>query len=117
MTSNLKMGEMRKGSHSLRAVERIGVGVDHEDEDGELCPVDCVREFKTDEEFLRILDKAKETKSLVVVDFYRTSCGSCKYIEQGFAKLCRGSGDSDASVIFLKHNVSSIVSVFLLIFL
>ncbi|KAJ6344697.1 hypothetical protein OIU76_006260 [Salix suchowensis] len=75
------------------------------DEDDDLCPVDCVREFKTDEEFLRILEKAKETDSLVVVDFYRTSCGSCKYIEQGFAKLCKGSGDQDAAVTFLKHNV------------
>ncbi|KAF3446656.1 hypothetical protein FNV43_RR11836 [Rhamnella rubrinervis] len=75
------------------------------DEDDELCPVECVREVKTDEEFLRILDKAKETESLVVVDFYRTSCGSCKYIEQGFAKLCKGSGDQEAAVIFLKHNV------------
>ncbi|KAH6800351.1 Thioredoxin superfamily protein [Perilla frutescens var. hirtella] len=75
------------------------------DEDDELCPVECVREFQTDEEFLRILEKAKETNALVVVDFYRTSCGSCKYIEQGFAKLCKGSGDQDAPVIFLKHNV------------
>ncbi|CAA2953866.1 thioredoxin-like 4, chloroplastic [Olea europaea var. sylvestris] len=75
------------------------------DDDEELCPVECVREFKTDEEFLRILEKAKESNSLVVVDFYRTSCGSCKYIEQGFAKLCKGSGDQDAPVIFLKHNV------------
>ncbi|XP_062098042.1 thioredoxin-like 4, chloroplastic [Humulus lupulus] len=75
------------------------------DEDDDLCPVDCVREFKTDDEFLKILDKAKEHGSLVVVDFYRTSCGSCKYIEQGFAKLCRGAGDEEASVIFLKHNV------------
>lgn len=75
------------------------------DEDDDLCPVDCVREFKTDEEFLRILEKAKETDSLVVVDFYRTSCGSCKYIEQGFAKLCKGSGDQEAAVTFLKHNV------------
>ncbi|XP_048331473.1 thioredoxin-like 4, chloroplastic [Ziziphus jujuba] len=75
------------------------------DEDDDLCPVECVREFKTDDEFFRILNKAKETDSLVVVDFYRTSCGSCKYIEQGFAKLCRGSGDQEAAVIFLKHNV------------
>lgn len=75
------------------------------DEDEDLCPVECVREFKTDEEFFKILDKAKETNSLVVVDFYRTSCGSCKYIEQGFAKLCRGSGDEESAVIFLKHNV------------
>lgn len=76
------------------------------DEDDDLCPVDCVREFKTDEEFIRILDRAKESGALVVVDFYRTSCGSCKYIEQGFAKLCKGSGDQEAPVIFLKHNVS-----------
>ncbi|XP_051139698.1 thioredoxin-like 4, chloroplastic [Andrographis paniculata] len=76
-----------------------------DDNDDELCPVECVREFKTDEEFLRILEKAKETNALVVVDFYRTSCGSCKYIEQGFAKLCKGSGDDEAAVIFLKHNV------------
>ncbi|XVE94898.1 hypothetical protein REPUB_Repub02eG0049400 [Reevesia pubescens] len=75
------------------------------DEDDDLCPVDCVREFKTDEEFLKILEKAKEANSLVVVDFFRTSCGSCKYIEQGFSKLCKGAGDEDAAVIFLKHNV------------
>lgn len=78
---------------------------DLSEEDDELCPVDCVKEFQTDEEFLKILEKAKTTDSLVVVDFYRTSCGSCKYIEQGFAKLCKGSGDKDAPVIFLKHNV------------
>lgn len=76
-----------------------------EDEEEELCPVECVREFKTDEELLRILEKAKKTNTLVVVDFYRTSCGSCKYIEQGFSKLCKASGDDDVPVIFLKHNV------------
>lgn len=80
------------------------------DEDDELCPVECVREFKTDEEFFKILEKAKRNNSLVVVDFYRTSCGSCKYIEQGFVKLCKGSGDQEGGVIFLKHNVS-VVSV------
>ncbi|XP_061343207.1 thioredoxin-like 4, chloroplastic isoform X2 [Gastrolobium bilobum] len=74
-------------------------------EEDDLCPVECVREFTTDEEFCKILDKAKETGSLVVVDFFRTSCGSCKYIEHGFAKLCKKSGDHDAPVIFLKHNV------------
>uniref|UniRef100_A0A2P2KLM4 Thioredoxin-like 4ic isoform X1 n=1 Tax=Rhizophora mucronata TaxID=61149 RepID=A0A2P2KLM4_RHIMU len=78
---------------------------EEEEEEDDVCPVDCVREFKTDEEFSRILEKAKETGSLVVVDFYRTSCGSCKYIEQGLAKLCKLSGDQEAAVIFLKHNV------------
>lgn len=75
------------------------------DEEDDLCPVECVREFKTDEEFSTILEKAKKAGSLVAVDFYRTACGSCKYIEQGFAKLCRGAGDEQAPVIFLKHNV------------
>ncbi|KAK8969268.1 hypothetical protein KSP40_PGU005331 [Platanthera guangdongensis] len=78
---------------------------DDEEEDG-LCPVDCVKEFKTEEEFSRIPERAEGTNSLVVVDFYRSSCGSCKYIEQGFAKLCKGSGNGMDSVVFLKHNVS-----------
>lgn len=93
-----------------RAVDGSSTGLAHEsssddeEEDG-LCPVDCVKEFKTEQEFSRILEKAKGTSSLVVVDFYRTSCGSCKYIEHGFAKLCKGSGDGMDSVVFLKHNV------------
>ncbi|KAG0476275.1 hypothetical protein HPP92_012689 [Vanilla planifolia] len=100
----------QEGSFLLRAAEssntyqgRVSGLIGDDDE--VMCPVDCVREFKTDEEFSRILERAKETDSLVVVDFYRTSCGSCKYIEQGFAKLCKGSGDHQASVVFLKHNV------------
>lgn len=79
---------------------------DYDEDDDEPCPVDCVREFQTDEEFLSILEKAKESSALVIVDFYRTSCGSCKYIEQGFAKICKGAGSQEAPVIFLKHNVS-----------
>lgn len=102
VAKNLKTGKANR-SYGIRAIE--GNGSIEEDEDADLCPVDCVREFKTDEELLRILDKARMNKSLVVVDFYRTSCGSCKYIEQGFAKLCRGSGDRQGSVVFLKHNV------------
>lgn len=86
-------------------------------DDDELCPVDCVREFQTDEEFSSILEKAKEINALVVVDFYRTSCGSCKYIEQGFAKLCKGAGDQEAPVIFLKHNVSVSTDVLNFLFL
>lgn len=75
------------------------------EEDEDLCPVDCVKEFRTDAELEEILESTKKTGSLVVVDFYRTACGSCKYIEQGFIKLCKEAGDEDASVIFLKHNV------------
>ena len=78
------------------------------EEDDENCPVDCVREFMTDEEFIIFLEKSKKSGSLVVVDFFRNSCGSCKYIEKGFVKLCKGSGDQHAQIIFLKHNVSLI---------
>lgn len=88
------------------------IQADLSDEDEEdLCPVECVTEFKTDDELLRVLEKAKETNTLVVVDFYRPSCGSCKYIEQGFSKLCKQSGDQEAPVIFLKHNVSILFSM------
>ncbi|KAL1359882.1 hypothetical protein HN51_005225 [Arachis hypogaea] len=105
-----KVKPLKLMRRTLCPCSRTGVVADEHqedfpDEDEDLCPVDCVREFTTDEEFCRILDKAKGTGSLVVVDFYRTSCGSCKYIEQGFAKLCKKAGDDEAPVIFLKHNV------------
>lgn len=76
-----------------------------DEEDDDLCPVECVKEFKTSAELAGILESAKESNALVVVDFYKTACGSCKYIEQGFMKLCKGAGDDEAAVIFLKHNV------------
>ncbi|XP_062219387.1 thioredoxin-like 4, chloroplastic [Phragmites australis] len=76
-----------------------------EEDDDEFCPVDCVTEFKTDEEFARHLERSKATGALVVVDFYRPSCGSCKYVEKGFMRLCKGSGDDGSPVVFLKHNV------------
>ncbi|XP_047077647.1 thioredoxin-like 4, chloroplastic [Lolium rigidum] len=81
------------------------LGLPPVEEDDEFCPVECVTEFKTDEEFTRFLERSKATGALVVVDFFRPSCGSCKYIEQGFMKLCKGSVDDDSPVVFLKHNV------------
>ena len=39
-----------------------------------------------------------------VIDFYKTSCGACRYIQPGFVKLCRAS-TKDPSVMFFKHNV------------
>jgi thiol-disulfide isomerase/thioredoxin len=83
-----------------------GEGDSDDDADEDLCPVDCVKEFRTNAELSAHLEAAKLTDSLVVVDFYRTACGSCKYIEQGFVKLCKGAGDHADAVIFLKHNVS-----------
>ena len=41
----------------------------------------------------------------VVVDFYKTACGSCRYIQPGFVKLCRASEAGRAAVVFLKHNI------------
>jgi thiol-disulfide isomerase/thioredoxin len=45
--------------------------------------------------------------ALVVVDFYRTSCGACKYLMPGFLKMCKATYEEEESplVIFLKHNV------------
>ncbi|KAL2895395.1 Thioredoxin-like 4 chloroplastic [Bienertia sinuspersici] len=92
---------------SLKSVpnDNQGYSLDEDEDDDDVCPVECVKEFKTDEEFMKILDKSKKSNALVVVDFYRTSCGSCKYIEQGFSKLCKASGEDVVPVIFLKHNV------------
>ena len=56
------------------------------DEDDELCPVSCVREFKNDNDFLRILEKAKETKSLVVVNFYWTAANILTRGLQSYAR-------------------------------
>eukprot|EP01018_Ginkgo_biloba_P029033 Gb_18396 [translate_table: standard] len=95
----LNAAEYRK----MKAKRQVKLSDEEEDED--LCPVDCVKEFRSNAELNAILEGAKKTDSLVVVDFYRTACGSCKYIEQGFTKLCKGAGDKEASVVFLKHNV------------
>ena len=56
------------------------------------------------DEFKTLVEEA-HPKSLVVLDYYRTACGACKYILPGFVKLCKRSGAHDAPVIFLKHNV------------
>ena len=58
----------------------------------------------TEQQFDSILSSA-DPSALVVVDFYRTACGSCKYISAGFLKLCKGSHEGHAPVEFLKHNV------------
>ncbi|DBA82492.1 TPA: hypothetical protein ACH3X2_000720 [Trebouxia sp. C0005] len=73
------------------------------DED-EPCPLECVRQVYKVKEFQKVVEQA-HPKSLIVVDYYRTACGACKYILPGFVKLCKRSGSHDAPVIFLKHNV------------
>eukprot|EP00270_Netrium_digitus_P010915 TRINITY_DN3422_c0_g1_i4.p1 TRINITY_DN3422_c0_g1~~TRINITY_DN3422_c0_g1_i4.p1 ORF type:complete len:304 (+),score=56.67 TRINITY_DN3422_c0_g1_i4:51-914(+) len=97
----------RKKQNDVKDVS-IGVGPEAEDDDEdllELCPVDCVREVRSKSELQRVLNYAEDTDSLVVIDFYRTACGSCRYIANGFTKLCRGEGEAQHRVIFLKHNV------------
>ena len=56
------------------------------------------------DEFNKVIESASP-RTLVVVDFFRTACGACKYIQPGFIKLCKRSGDHHAPVVFLKHNV------------
>ncbi|PRQ50948.1 putative thioredoxin [Rosa chinensis] len=84
--------EVSKFSYGFRAIKKIKVADENQgelsDEDDDLCPVECVREFylmKSSSKFL--IRPKKKNNSLVVVDFYQTLCGSCKYIEQGFSKL------------------------------
>eukprot|EP00898_Chlorokybus_atmophyticus_P000017 jgi/Chlat1/1015/Chrsp109S01444 len=73
------------------------------------CPVECVREVRTCKEFDHVLEEAQAHNQLVVVDFYNSSCGACKYIAPQFVKLCKqtgGGGESDIDpVSFVKHNV------------
>ncbi|GAQ92843.1 hypothetical protein KFL_011640010 [Klebsormidium nitens] len=78
-------------------------------DDDEVCPLECVKEIYSQDELQHHLDEAGPN-SLVVVDFFRTACGSCKYIEKGFMKLCKGESKDEEEggqhhVVFLKHNV------------
>ncbi|KAK9805662.1 hypothetical protein WJX72_010705 [[Myrmecia] bisecta] len=68
------------------------------------CPVECVQQIYTVKEYDDAIQNAS-TETLVVIDFYRTACGSCKYIQPGFLKLCKGSTEKHEPVVFLKHNV------------
>ncbi|CAK9861728.1 unnamed protein product [Sphagnum jensenii] len=75
------------------------------------CPIDCVREVRNLAEFERVLLNAESTNQLVVVDFYNSSCGACKYILPRFIKLCKGGCGEECpvehkkSIHFVKHNV------------
>lgn len=62
-------------------------------------------------EFEKVLHDAEEANELVVVDFYNSSCGACKYLLPQLIKLCKkGCGDEchvneAIGVVFVKHNV------------
>jgi len=83
--------------------------------DGDLlgaCPIECVIELVGAEgdgvaAFDEALAAAHPT-ALVVVDFYKTACGACRYVAPGFVKLCKKAGKDGGDqpdVVFLKHNV------------
>lgn len=84
-----------------------------EDDDLE-CPVECVQELKDVAALDAVLNSA-HPNTLIVIDFYKTACGACRFIEPGFVKLCRASQsqsqgkEADATaypaIVFLKHNV------------
>eukprot|EP00879_Flechtneria_rotunda_P015427 GHRR01016130.1.p1 GENE.GHRR01016130.1~~GHRR01016130.1.p1 ORF type:complete len:171 (+),score=40.15 GHRR01016130.1:151-663(+) len=46
------------------------------------CPVECVEEIFTVTELEAVFESAGPS-GLVVVDFYKSSCGACKFIYQG----------------------------------
>jgi len=96
---------------------------DDDEEEGDAlgaCPLDCVMEIQGAEgdgvsAFDAALAAAGPT-ALVVVDFYKTACGACRYIAPGFVKLCKKAGKMDGDgganddgeqpdIVFLKHNV------------
>eukprot|EP00850_Spirogloea_muscicola_P001258 SM000004S15128 [mRNA] locus=s4:1378532:1379919:- [translate_table: standard] len=77
------------------------------------CPVDCVVDVRSRAQFEHILREAEDARELVVVDFYNSSCGACKYINNLFVRMCkRGCGEvcvaddgEGVNVRFVKHNV------------
>jgi len=101
----LNAHEYRKQKLEKVLLKELGSDIESGDNDEDLCPIECVREINKLSELEHIIEDSKAGGALVVVDFFRTSCGSCRYIEKGFQKLCKGAGSGEASVIFLKHNV------------
>ena len=89
-----------------RSKREVPVTEDIDEDSEDVCHVGCVREISTKQELEHALEAAQRRKAVVVVDFFKTACGSCKYIEHGFAKLCRGEAEKQHPVVFLKHNVS-----------
>lgn len=100
----LNSHEYRKQKLEKVFLKEMGSDIES-DNDEDLCPIECVREISKLSELEHVIEDSKSSGALVVVDFFRTSCGSCRYIERGFQKLCKGAGDGEASVVFLKHNV------------
>lgn len=101
----LNAHEYRKQKLEKVLLKEMGSDIENGDNDEDLCPIECVREINKLSELDHALEDSKTSGALVVVDFFRTSCGSCRYIEKGFQKLCKGAGNGETSVIFLKHNV------------
>ncbi|KAJ7515208.1 hypothetical protein O6H91_22G005700 [Diphasiastrum complanatum] len=97
--------------HLEESLKRQKEAEAREAEAGVTCPIDCVRVVHNLVEFENILKEADATNDLVVVDFYNSSCGACKYMLPQFMKLCkRGCSEEciveeENGVIYVKHNV------------
>ncbi|KAG0630472.1 hypothetical protein M758_1G180500 [Ceratodon purpureus] len=100
----LNSHEYRKQKLEKVFLKEMGSDTFESDNDEDLCPIECVREIHKLSELEHVIEDSRTNGALVVVDFFRSSCGSCRYIEKGFQKLCKGAGNGEASVLFLKHN-------------
>ncbi|CAL8465367.1 g4903 [Coccomyxa elongata] len=87
---------------AVAEAQRASKSEDRSDE--ETCPAECVKDIFTVEDLDDALEGAGEN-TLVVVDFFKTACGSCRYIQPGFVKLCRASEERHSPVVFLRHNI------------
>ncbi|KAK9903253.1 hypothetical protein WJX75_000800 [Coccomyxa subellipsoidea] len=102
--STVARGILDKYRQDQAVVEAQRVVKDEEGADDETCPAECVRDIYSVEDLDNALEKAGEN-TLVVVDFFKTACGSCRYIQPGFVKLCRASEERHSPVMFLRHNI------------
>jgi threonine dehydrogenase-like Zn-dependent dehydrogenase len=89
----LNSHEYKKKKLEKLFLKEMGSDGESDTTDEDLCPIECVREITTLRELEHIIQESKSAGDLVVVDFFRTSCGSCRYIEKGFQKLCKGAGN------------------------
>jgi thiol-disulfide isomerase/thioredoxin len=108
--ASLPLPPLRGILDSYRAASastEAGEDDDGDGHDADVCPVECVAAVAGVEGFDAALREAGPS-TLVVVDFYKTSCGACRYIAPGFVKLCKAAGSTTSTapdVAFMKHNV------------